>query len=158
QAWWQSAQCYLPAQEYRKAVGVLERFIKGPPADPQLAQALLHLANAYAQLGETDKAAANYLRCIGIPNTPFACRARYQLALFQTAQQKWDDAEAMLQQNLALGQSPSLREASADREAHELSLVKLAELQLQRKKFDTARLFLQQVIRDYPQNPRAGPL
>ncbi len=146
EAWWRSAQCYLPGQEYARAVPVLEHFVKTQSPDPHLAQAFLDLADSYRRLGMVDKATTAYHECIRIPNTPFAYRARYQLALFQIDQKKTKEAEVILEENLKLN-------LGADREAHEQSLFMLARLVLDRKDYDKARLHLEEAMRQYPQNP-----
>jgi tetratricopeptide (TPR) repeat protein len=146
EALWRSAHCYLSAADYPKAAAVLERFLKTEQADERVAEGRLRLADAYRHLGDKNKAAESYHACIAVPNTPFAARALYHMALLQASEKQWDDAQHTLQQILAM--------SIAERDTKELALFRLADVLLQRKDYDKARLFLEQAIQQYPANPQ----
>lgn len=149
-ALWRSANCYLAAKDYFRSAGVLERFVALENADPRLAEAFLHLAETHQAIGQKDKARQAYYKCIEFPDTPFAYRARYQLALEELELGNLEQGQAILKQNLGVS-GPAL-----DREAHEKSLYKLAALLYQRQVFDQAYLFLREAARQYPNNANAA--
>jgi tetratricopeptide (TPR) repeat protein len=145
---WRSAACYLPARQFAQAAKVLEKFVKVEKADLRLAEGWLALAEAYLALQNKDKARQAYLKCIEFPDTPFAYRARYQVALDEMDRKNFDQAIAILKQNLKTPSSNTL-----DREAREKSLYLLGSLLFQDQKFDQAYLSLKQAIQEYPTNP-----
>src|SRR5262249_47925454 len=90
-----------------------------------------------------------YHKSIEFPTSPVAARARYQLALAEIEQQNFDQAEAILRQNLhAAGPAP-------DREAHGKSLYLLGNPLYQPADFLKASVILKEATRQYPQNPEA---
>jgi hypothetical protein len=161
---WQSASCFLQGEEHPRAAAVLEQFVQYNVPDEWRGEGFFTLAEARLTLSqrEPDRAAdwkrsarEAYLKAIEYPG-PFACRARYQLALAElehkpadTAdeRQHLDQVEALLQQNL----EPKVALLAPD--AHEKSLFRLASLLFRRRNFDQAYLRLQEAVDRYPANP-----
>jgi tetratricopeptide (TPR) repeat protein len=144
---WRSAMCYLPAREHSKITSVLERFVSEEKTELRLAEAYLIMADAYTALGNKAMALEAYRKCIEIPATPFAYRARYQWALEEIERKNLSQAEEILKDNLTAS-GPAL-----DREAHEKSLYKLAALVYQRQDYDKASFHMKQAVHFYPHNP-----
>jgi tetratricopeptide (TPR) repeat protein len=147
EVYWRSAQCYLAARDFNRAGAVLSKFVVLQKNDVRIAEGLLAMAETYAALGEKDRAREAYYKCIEYRATPFACRARYQLALEEIDNKHYEQAQAILLQNL------DLTGPIADRAAHEKSTFKIAELYTLLKDYDKAVLYYKDAIRQYPQNP-----
>jgi tetratricopeptide (TPR) repeat protein len=145
----QIAACFSRAKDFTKAVAAWKRFVQIHNSDEALAGGCMALADAYRALGQMDLAREALYKCIEYPNTPFAFRARYQLALEAIDQGKLDQAEKILEQNVREVNGP------VDREAHGKSLYQYAGLLLQRKNYDKAPLFLDLATREYPDDPKA---
>lgn len=146
---WRSALCYQAAKDSPRAGAVLEKLVKLERDEKRLAEAWLHLAETSQALGRTERARQAYYKCIEFPSTPFAYRARYQLALDEIAKKNFDQARDILEQNLgAVG-------ASMDREAHEQSLYRIADLLYQLRNFDQAFVYLEKAVQQYPANAEA---
>lgn len=146
---WRSAQCYLSARDFTRATGVLEKFVRLDKNESRLAEGWFLLAEAHVAQQSKDLARQAYYKCIEYPATPFAYRARYQLALDELAQENWDQARAILKQNLD-DPNPKM-----DREAHEKSMYLMGDLLWKTQHFDQASLYLKEATRQYPNNARA---
>jgi tetratricopeptide (TPR) repeat protein len=144
----QSAACLMPAREYARAVVVLQRFVQMNNSEDALAEGWLKLADSYRALGQRDSARTALHKCIEFGTTPFAYRARYQLALDAIAGKDFDQAEETLRQNLRVT-GPFI-----DRPAHEQSRYRLAFLLFERQRYDMASDEFKEAIRQYPQNPQ----
>jgi tetratricopeptide (TPR) repeat protein len=145
-AYWKSAQCYLAAKDLTGASAALAQFVELEKNPGRLAEGYLIKAETLSALGEKDKARKDYHACIQFPNTPYAFRARYQLALDEIGKKNYKEAEAILVQNL------ELKGAVEDRSAHEKSLYKIADLYFLEKDFDKAVIYYQKAIQTYPQS------
>lgn len=145
---WRSAACYLPASQYGPATAVLEKFVKVEKVEGRLAEGHLALAEAYLALKQRDKALKAYYRCIEFPDTPFAYRARYQLALEERENKNFEQAISILLQNLRTSGNGAI-----DREAQERSQYLLGDIYFQVQKFDQAAITLKEAVRQYPHNP-----
>lgn len=145
---WRSATDYLEGHDYDRAVAVLERLVRLPISLERQGQAWFLLGQAQEQLNDRSSARAAYQKCIEYPG-PHAYRARYELAQAMTAEKNWEDAEAHLKQNL------SLMQAAPDPEAHEKTLVALADLLFQHGSPQDAFRCLQETLDRYPHNPRS---
>jgi TolA-binding protein len=150
-----SARCYVPGEDYARAIAVLQRFVKSDSSDSQKAQAYLDLGDSHRQLNQIEQATAAYFECIKIPQTPCAVRARYQLALIQITQGKKSDAKENLQQILAEGRSGIAKETL------ELALFKLAdllfdspELSKNPQPYEDAQWRLEEALRTYSFSPQ----
>ncbi|MBI3411461.1 MAG: hypothetical protein HY040_24295 [Planctomycetes bacterium] len=157
---WRSALCYLEAADYTQARNILERFIKldlvklkGDSLDRdenRLAEAWLYLAESREATGLKELAQEAYWKCIEFPNTPFAGRARYQLALAEIEKKNLENACDILKQNLS---AQSAADSSAtDAEAQEKSLYKLADVFWEMQKYDQACLYLEKAVKQYRAN------
>lgn len=144
---WRSAQCYLNAKEYGPAIKVLSEHIKLEKNEIRLAEGWYTLGDIYRTQSEKALAHDAFVKCIEIPETKFAARARFFLALEQIEERKYDKAYDILKQNLN-DNNPSF-----DRPAHERSLYKMAWLVQQMKKHDEALIYLKECQRLYPENP-----
>ncbi len=147
EVFWRSAQCYVAAQDFPRAGVVLDKFVQLDKNEKRLAEAWLSLAEAHLAQGNKDKAWAAYYKCTEFPATPFAYRARYQLALEEIDKKNYPQALDILKQNLG-SSSPQM-----DREAHENSLYKYARLLLQLQIYDKAVIYLKEASQQYPNNP-----
>lgn len=147
-AMWQAGRCYLEAGDNAHGVTALERFVVSEKDEMKLAHAWLSLAEARLALGDKDKALAAYYKCIEYPDTPFAYRARYELALEETEKKNYAQARAILEQNLKAA-------PAADRDAQEKSVYKLAGLLILLKDYDQAAFRLKEATRLYPANAHA---
>lgn len=147
--YWRSGQCFLAAKDMAAAANALERFVTRAKDEPRLAQAWYALAETQAGLGHKDQARQAYYKCIEFPATPFAARARYQLAVDEMERKNYQHAKEILKQNLT-AESPA-----RDRESHEKSIYKMAGLLLQLRAFDEAAWYLKEAARQYPNNAYA---
>lgn len=146
---WRSAQCFLAAKDLVHGAAALERFVTLAKDEPRLAQAWFALADAQTSLGKKDLARRAYHKCIEFPATPFAWRARYQLAVDEIERKNFLHAKDILKQNLTVT-GPEM-----DREAHEKSIYKMAGLLLQMQAYDEAVWYLKEASRRYPSNSKA---
>jgi tetratricopeptide (TPR) repeat protein len=146
-ALWHSATCFLAAGDAARARQVLLQLERIDQEDARLGEGWFRLAEACRAAGQKDEAREAYLRSMAYATTPFAARARYQVALEAVEKRDWARAEETLQRNL-IG-------FALDREAHEQSLYEMAFVQLQKHDFGKAQFFLNQATERYPNNPRA---
>lgn len=147
---WVSANDYLRGQLPARAVIVLQRFLGLETAPERLGEGWFKLAELYRSLHNDTGAQAAYHKCIEYPGR-WAFRARYQLAQAEIDAARLrhepvrlDDAEAALVQNLELMRS------DLDPEAHEKTLLALANLLMQRGNYRMAAFRLQDVLDHYP--------
>lgn len=146
---WDASRAYLGAADHARAEKVLEKFVGLEKDETKLAEAWLRIAESRQALGAKDKALQAYYKCIEYPNTPFACRARYRLALAEIDKKNVENAIAILQQNL----TPEAHRL--DPAAHESSSYTIADLHLKLRLWDKAALYLKEASRQYPTNPAA---
>jgi hypothetical protein len=144
---WRSADCFLRAQDADHAAAVLSSLDQLDRADVRLADGWFRLAESERTAGHADKARPAYLRSMQYAATPFAARARYQLALEAADRKKWREAEEILQ--------PNLNGIAADRDAHEKSLYQMAWIQLQKQDFSRALFYLADATGKYQNSPWA---
>jgi tetratricopeptide (TPR) repeat protein len=146
---WRAARCYLAAADYARAAAALERFVALAKDEPRLAEAWFSLAETQVALHHKEQARQAYYKCMEFPATPYASRARYQLALEEIERKNFKHAKEILKQNLTVA-SPSV-----DRESHEKSLYKMAGLLLLMQAYDEAIWYLKEASRQYPNNANA---
>jgi hypothetical protein len=147
---WHAAMAHLQAQDFNHAIPELKRLLELPAASVRFSEAWYRLARAYQAVDlEHEKDARDaYVRCIEQAG-PFAFRARHRLAEAEIRRKNWDDAEAMLLQNL------ELMRADADRAAHERTLYSLADVLFGRGEYRLAATRWEQALSHYPGNPEA---
>lgn len=148
-ACWRAAHCYLKAKDLARATAALERFVTNAKDETRLAEAWLALAETQANQGKKEQARLAYYKCMEFPATPFAWRARYQLAVEEIERKNYVHAKEILKQNLAVT-APGL-----DRDAHEKSIYKMAGLLLLTQAYDEAVWVLKEAARQYPNNANA---
>jgi tetratricopeptide (TPR) repeat protein len=145
-----SAKAYLQGQLPARAVIVLQRFLSLEKAPERLGEGWFQLAEVYRGQPNDTAAQAAYHKCVEYPGK-WAYRARYYLAQAEIDaarrrhdSARLDDAEAALVQNLELMRS------DLDPEAHEKTLLALADLLMQRGNYRMAAFRLQDVLDHYP--------
>src|SRR5207244_2196723 len=87
---------FLDAKDFPRAAVMLDKFVRHAKDEGRLAEAWLSLAEASLAQGNKHKARTAYYKCIEFPLTPFAYRARYQLALEEIAAKNYSQALAIL--------------------------------------------------------------
>ncbi|MCI0637851.1 MAG: tetratricopeptide repeat protein [Gemmataceae bacterium] len=140
ESFWRSAVCYRAAQEAPRAAAMLDRFVRLETSEMRLAEGWLSFAEVYEEQGAKEKALAAYYKCIEYPDTPYAYRARYRLAVEEMAQNHLDQAKAILKQNLSAGGS------NADRQAQDESLFLITRLLYRMGSFDEAVFYGKQAV------------
>jgi tetratricopeptide (TPR) repeat protein len=145
---WQSAAGYLAGRDHARGSQQLERFLKLDPRPERKGEGWYLLAEAHRQVKNQTAALAAYRECIKFV-TPFAYKARYQLALEAMASGDLDDAESMLELNLQL-----LRN-DPDAESQEKSLFALGNLFFQRRNYRMVVRRLEEALGRFPANPEA---
>jgi tetratricopeptide (TPR) repeat protein len=130
---WRSVQCYLQAKENARAQQVLDRYVKMEVKEPRLAEAWFTLGDLYRQDSQHNAAHQAFVKCIQYPNTPYAYRARYWLAVEEELDSKnLEKARAILKDNL--NASP----AAVEREWLEKSAFKMASLLMKMENYADA--------------------
>jgi tetratricopeptide (TPR) repeat protein len=146
---WRGATCFARAEQPIRALPVLEDLVKLPTTSERKAESWFALGQAHKAVGHTEQARQAFHKSLEFPTSPVASRARLELAGTEIDQKNFDQAEAILQQNLrATGATP-------DREAHEKSLYHLGALLYQRGDYLKASVLLKEAVRQYPKNPGA---
>jgi tetratricopeptide (TPR) repeat protein len=146
---WHSADCYAKGLEPSRALSVLESFVTLPVPPERQAEGWFAVGEARRALRQPEKAREAYYKSIEFPTSPVAARARYQLAVAEIDQKNFDQAEAILRQNLRAAS------AAPDRDAHEQSFYLLGNLLHQRGEFLQASVILKEACRQYPENQGA---
>ncbi len=145
---WQAAGRYVEGQDFTQAIPTLERYLKAEKRPERVGEAWFLLGEARRQSKDLAEAEAAYLDCIKYP-TPFAYRARYQLALLRSQAGRLDEAADILQQNLT-----NLRYDN-DAEAREKSLFALGNLAYLRHDYREVVRRLEEALGQFPANPEA---
>jgi tetratricopeptide (TPR) repeat protein len=146
---WRSATCFARAEQPIRALPVLEDLVKMPTKPERQAESWFALGQAHKAVGHTEQARQAFYKSLELPTSPVASRARLELASTEIDQKNFDQAEAILQQNLRV------TGATPDREAHEKSLYHLGLLLYQRGDYLKASVLLKEAVRQYPKNPDA---
>lgn len=145
---WLAADRLIQAHDHKKALAILDRYLKVESDSVKLGQGWYTLAQVYEALKDESSALVAYRKSIEYPG-PYAFRARYRLAIHDLRMGNLDDAEAALQQNLEL-----MRE-HPDPTTQEKCLYKLADLLFQRKRYRQASLRWREALDRFPDNPQA---
>ena len=143
---WLSADRYRQAQDPHQELAMLQAFLRVEAAPERRGEGWLAIGRIRHTLHQDQEALNAFLKCIEYPG-PFAFRARYHLAKMHFDEDKYDEAEAELKQNLGL------MDAKLDPEAHEKTLFLLADLYYVRGNFRLATLRYQDALDQYPNNP-----
>jgi tetratricopeptide (TPR) repeat protein len=145
---WRAAGRYVEGQDLTQAAPALERFLKAERRADRLGEGWYLLGEVRRQAKDPEGAEAAYLTCIGYP-TPFAYRARYQVALLRSQDGRLDKAVEILEQNL------SFLRFDPDAEAREQSLFALGNFAYQRHDYKAVALRLEEALGQFPANPEA---
>lgn len=145
---WLAAARALDGQDHAQVAVLLERFLPINKKPERMGEGWYLLAETRARLKKEPAALDAYRECIKHP-TPFAYRARYQLALIAVKNGELDEAEAALELNLKL-----LR-FDPDSEAQEKSLFALGGLLYQRKNYSAVVRKLEEALGRFPANAEA---
>lgn len=146
---WRSVTDSLEGRDHARASQALERYVRLPVPPERQGQAWFVLGETHRALRNSAAAQSAFQKCIEYPG-PHAFRARYELAVAQIEQKRWEDAEEVLVHNLKM-----MAQLGPDPEAHEKSLITLASLLYQRKNYTEAMRRLQEALDRYPTNPNA---
>jgi tetratricopeptide (TPR) repeat protein len=144
-----AAACYLRAEgraDRVQAVALLQQFLDLTKVPEQIAEGWFALAGTFRALGEGDQARRAYYACIQYPKSRQAIQARLELAELEVEQSNLTAAEGILLEILGLAG------ASADRQAQEQSLFRLAELYYQQHQWEKAAYRLSDAVRQFPHN------
>jgi tetratricopeptide (TPR) repeat protein len=145
---WRSGQCYLAAKEAALTQKILHQYVKIEPNEMGLAEGWCILGDLYRGEGKKDFARDAYHKVLQYPNTPFACKARFFLALDEIEKKNFTQAYTTLKENVeATGE--------VDRVWQEKSQFKLASLLMQLKKYPEARIHLTECLRVFAGNANA---
>jgi tetratricopeptide (TPR) repeat protein len=143
---WQAAERFVEGHDLEKAVSTLEQFLKVEKRPDRLGEGWYLLGEARRRSKDGNGAETAYVACIGCP-TPFASRARYQLALLYWDAGKADQAREALVQNL------KQLTFDHDAEAQEKSLYALGNFAYQRHDYSDVVKCLEQALSQFPANP-----
>jgi tetratricopeptide (TPR) repeat protein len=144
---YRSAQCYLAAKEPALAQKILHQYVQVETNEALLAEGWHTLGDLYRAQGQKEVARKAYLKCLEYPNTAFAYRSRYFLAVEEIDKKNYEKARDILMQNLE-GSSPDI-----DRAWQEKSLYKMASLLMKMKDYGKAHTLLKECLGLYPENP-----
>jgi tetratricopeptide (TPR) repeat protein len=142
-----SADRYVQAEDYPRALAALEQFRRVETDPEKLAEGWFAVARVYQARNEEANAAAAFRKCIEFPGT-YAFRARLALAQADADHGKMDDAEEALKQNLEL-------DLSSESETRKLTLFALADVLYKRAKYHPAALRYQEALDHHPADAKA---
>jgi hypothetical protein len=146
---WRSVQCYLAAKEIKRAQELLNQFVKTEQDEARLAEAWYTLGDLYRAQGMTSFAREAYLKCMEFPNTRFAYRSRYFLAIEEIDKKNLVLAREIIRQNL---ENPP---PDIERAWQEKSLFKMASLLMEMKNYGEAHIRLKDCLRLFQENQNA---
>ena len=97
---WRAADRYLKARQQQAALDVLTKMtqLEGVLAGENIADAWFQLASIHHQKQHYAAARAAYQRCLKLPGK-FSFQSRYQIAMLDMLENKFDEAETGLQEN-----------------------------------------------------------
>jgi tetratricopeptide (TPR) repeat protein len=153
---WLAAESFALATDAKRTIVAVEALfdatkLEGIGVDPQRkGKAYFLRAEAHRSLGEDTLAQHYYAECISF-RTPYAYRARYQMAMAYIEQKKIDEARAMLEQNL----TQLHQDDAPDREAQEKTLYALARLLFNSGYYSAAVTQFKQALEKFGDNPEA---
>jgi hypothetical protein len=146
---WRSAQCYLAAKEIARAQQMLNQYVKIEQDDARLAAGWHTLGDLYRAGGKKEYARGAYLKCLEYPNTSFAYRSRYFLAVEEIDKKNYEQARDILRQNLD-NPPPDI-----ERAWQEKTLFKMASLLMAMKNYGEAHIRLKECLQHFQENQNA---
>jgi tetratricopeptide (TPR) repeat protein len=146
---WAAADCYQKGQSYSSAARLFQEYLHNE-ARQWNDMALVRLGQSQLARGEFDRAIESLEQCIEIyPDNPVTHQARLEAARAYQQLGKYDEAEALLRENLDAAAltptSPEWRD----------SLFCLGHLLYERGKFDEAVTWLLNAVDRWPDDPAA---
>ncbi len=142
---WRCAQCYLAARDTAQAQQVLVLFVQFERDETRLAEGWFTLGDLYRSAQDRKTARDAYLKCIEIPNTPFANRARYHLAMEEKEQKNYTKAREILEQILSKSRDVDLR-------TQEKAQYQMTSVLMLMAEYDRAHVELKEFIHRFPEN------
>ena len=149
EALWRSAQCYLAAKEIALAQQMLNHYVEIETDEARLAAGWHTLGDLYRTEGKKDYARGAYLKCLEYPNTSFAYRSRYFLAVEEIDKKNYEQARDILRQNL--DNPPS----DIERAWQEKTLFKMASLLMEMENYGEAHIRLKECLQHFQENQNA---
>lgn len=147
---WLAIGCYREAPENGQMMSLCDRFFKVNTRNERTGEGWYLLGEVFRRENQAGDAEYAYKKCIEYL-TPFAFRARYQLAVLNLERGNLDEAETILEENLKL-----LREVSSpDAEAREKSTFALGDLLFKKRKYSEVVSQLELALGQFPNNPQA---
>lgn len=147
---WRAAKCYAAGKEATIAQKILHEFVLLEKNEPRLAEAWFTLGDLYRLEGKKVEAHEAFVKCLQYPDTPFAYRSNYHLAVEAIEKKDLAAARTILEHNL---HGPN---RDIDRPSHEKSLYKLASLLVQMENYAEAQVYLKNCLQLYPENALAN--
>jgi tetratricopeptide (TPR) repeat protein len=143
---WRGIECLLLAKDMPTAQVLLLQYVEIEKAEDRLAQGWFTIGDLYRADGQTQKAHTAFVKCREFPNTPFACRANYYLAVEEMDKKNYDRARTILSEILT-GPSNQI-----DRPSHEKALYTMASLLVAVGSYAEAEVYMKDCLRLYPEN------
>jgi hypothetical protein len=144
---WHAVECYQLANDQVQGIAVLRKVVELPAPPERKAQAWFTLAEIQRALKQITDAQQSYKHCVAFDNPTFKARALLHLADLALERHELKEAEE------ALLQVAYPADGVADRIAHELALLKLANLHFQQHQFEKAAIQCKELIKQYPYHP-----
>jgi hypothetical protein len=141
---WHAVECYQLANNSLQAIAVLRKFVDLPAPAERKAQAWFTLGEIQRGLKQSLDAQVSYKHCVAFDIPAFKAKALLHLASMALARHELKEAEEALLQVAYPG------DGVADRAAHELALLKLANLYFQQRQFDKAAIQCKEMAKQYP--------
>ena len=144
---WRSALCYISADESAQAQQIILQYVKLEPREPRLAEAWHTLGDLYRLERKKDNAHDAYLKCLQYPNTVFAYRSRYYLAVEEIEKSNYPQALDILKQNLVSGGLVDIERAWQEKSQFKMSI-----LLMEMGKHGEAEIHLKEFLKLFPEN------
>ncbi len=146
---WRSIKCYLEAKDNTTALRLLLEYKDLETREAALAAGWFTLGDLYLIEGKKDDAHKSLVKCLQYPDTSFAYRARYLLAVMEIEKKNYPQAKEELKH--ILDGNPNI-----DPPAHEKALYRMGSLLMTMEKFGEAHVYLKNSVHFYPENPNAN--
>jgi tetratricopeptide (TPR) repeat protein len=147
EALWRSVTCYLSAKEDSLALKTMAEHEKFEKDENRLAENWFDRGDIYRGQGQKDSARQAFLKCLQYPNTKWAYRAKFFLALDEIDKKNYKGAHDILHDILVT------KDAPVDPATQEKSQYKIAWLLMQMGQYEQAHIELKACQVRYPENP-----
>jgi tetratricopeptide (TPR) repeat protein len=142
---WRAGKNYALGEDFPRAAAALAKFLKADESTTHAGEAYYLLGEAFRNLKHADEAEQTYADSLNYRG-PFEFMARYELAMVRKGKGKLDEAKELLERNLQLLVS------QPESEAHEKTLIALANIDYQRGNLREAAERFEQAITSYPKS------